>query len=87
MLASFVIRTGAPVKSLAVPVNGIVREGDGTMTVWVTMDRRRFVQRPVKLALQKNGWYQIAAGLKAGELIVTEGGVFLSNMLEAPPSD
>jgi hypothetical protein len=29
----------------------------------------------------------VLEGLKAGELVVTEGAVFLSNMLEAPPSD
>jgi membrane fusion protein, heavy metal efflux system len=42
MFATFVIRTGDPVRSLAVPLDGVVREGDGTMTVWVTTDRRRF---------------------------------------------
>lgn len=87
MLATFTIRTAEPVRSIAIPVNGIVREGDGTMTAWVTTDCHSFVQRPVKLGLQKDGWYQIVEGVKSGELVVTEGGVFLSNMLEAPPSD
>ena len=44
MFANFVIRIGAPVRSPAVPLDGVVREGDGTMTVWVTADRRRFTQ-------------------------------------------
>jgi cobalt-zinc-cadmium efflux system membrane fusion protein len=87
MLATFTIRTGAPVRSIAIPVDGVVREGDGTMAAWVTIDRHRFVQRPLKLGLQKDGWYQIVEGLKPGELVVTEGGVFLSNMLEVPPTD
>src|SRR5262249_5164875 len=47
MFAPFVIRTGAPVRSVAVPLDGVVREGDGTMTVWVTADRRRFTKRTV----------------------------------------
>ncbi|MBO0753804.1 MAG: efflux RND transporter periplasmic adaptor subunit, partial [Bradyrhizobiaceae bacterium] len=49
MLASFVISIGAPMRSVAVPVDGVVREGDGTMTVWVTADRRRFTRRSVKV--------------------------------------
>ena len=41
MYANFVIETGAPLRATAVPLDAVVREGDGTMTVWVTTDRRR----------------------------------------------
>jgi cobalt-zinc-cadmium efflux system membrane fusion protein len=34
MFATFVIRVGDPVRSLAIPLAGVVREGDGTMTAW-----------------------------------------------------
>lgn len=81
MFASFVIRTGDPVTSIAVPVNGVVREGDGTMTVFVTTDRQRFVRRTVKLGVQRDGYDQIVDGIKPGELIATDGAIFLSNML------
>jgi membrane fusion protein, heavy metal efflux system len=81
MYASFVIRVGDPVSSLAVPANGVVREGDGTMTVWVTTDRRHFVKRTVKIGLQQDGWDQILEGLQPGETVVTDGAVFLSNVL------
>ncbi len=82
MFASFVIRMGEPIRSLAVPVEGVVREGDGTMTVWVTTDRRRFVKRTVKEGIQQQGrWSQILEGLEPGELVVTGGAVFLSNKL------
>ena len=81
MFASFVIRVGDPVRSLAVPAEGVVREGDGTMTVWVTTDRRRFMKRTVKVGLQQNGFDQILDGLQAGELVVIDGAVFLSNQL------
>lgn len=83
MFATFVIRTGDPVRSVAVPVNGVVREGDGTMTVWVTSDRRHFVKRTVKIGLQRDGYHQILEGLQAGELVATDGAVFLSNALRA----
>ncbi len=81
MFATYVIRTGDPVRSVAVPVNGVVREGDGTMTVWVTPDRRRFTKRTVKIGLQRDGYDQILQGLAAGELVATEGALFLSNAL------
>jgi cobalt-zinc-cadmium efflux system membrane fusion protein len=87
MLANFVIRVQNPVESLALPANGVVRESDGTMTAWVTTDRRHFVQRILKTGLRTDNQVQILEGLQRGELAVADGAVFLSNMLEAPPSD
>jgi membrane fusion protein, heavy metal efflux system len=81
MFANFVISIGNPVQSPAVPINGVVREGDGTQTVWVTSDRRRFTQRPVKIGIQRDGYRQIIEGVQAGELVATDGAIFLSNML------
>jgi membrane fusion protein, heavy metal efflux system len=82
MFASFVIRVGRPMHSAAIPAEGVVREGDGTMTVWVTADRHRFEKRTVKVGLQQqNGWSQILDGLAPGEQVVTDGAVFLSNQL------
>jgi membrane fusion protein, heavy metal efflux system len=58
-----------------------VREGDGTMTVWVTADRRRFTKRVVTIGLQHEGFMQLLSGVQAGELVATEGALFLSNAL------
>jgi membrane fusion protein, heavy metal efflux system len=81
MFATIVIQTGEPVRSLAVPLSGLVREGDGTMTVWVTTDRKRFAQRVVQIGDRKDDVRQILGGLQPGELIATDGAIFLSNML------
>jgi cobalt-zinc-cadmium efflux system membrane fusion protein len=81
MYASFIIRVGNPVTSLAVPEGGVVREGDGTMSVWVTTDSRRFVKRTVTTGIRQDGWVQILDGLRPGETVVTDGAVFLSNKL------
>jgi cobalt-zinc-cadmium efflux system membrane fusion protein len=59
----------------------VVREGDGTYTVWVTADRRRFSQRVVKIGMLNAGYRQILDGLKPGELVATKGAVYLSNMV------
>jgi len=87
MLANFVIQVEPPAEATAIPVNGIVREGDGSMTAWVTTDRKEFLQRTVKLGLQNDGMYQVLAGLRQGELAVTDGAIFLDNILQAPPTD
>lgn len=81
MFGNFVISIGAPVRSLAVPLAGVVREGDGTHTVWFTADRRRFTRRTVKIGQPRDGYRQILEGLQVGELVATEGAIFLSNML------
>jgi cobalt-zinc-cadmium efflux system membrane fusion protein len=81
MFATFVIRTGDPVRSVAIPLGGVVREGDGTMTAWVTADRRRFTRRTVKIGLQRDGYDQVLEGLQPGELVATEGALFLSNAI------
>jgi membrane fusion protein, heavy metal efflux system len=81
MFADFTIEVGAPMRSPAVPLNGVVREGDGTETVWVTTDRRHFAQRKVTIGEEADGYRQIAHGVQPGELVATDGAIFLSNML------
>ncbi|HEX8809161.1 MAG TPA: efflux RND transporter periplasmic adaptor subunit [Xanthobacteraceae bacterium] len=81
MFANFVISVGAPVRSPAVALNGVVRQGDGTQTIWVTADRRRFVKRTVEIGQQRDGYRQILQGVQPGELVATDGAIFLSNML------
>jgi cobalt-zinc-cadmium efflux system membrane fusion protein len=79
MLASFTIETEPPKMSVSVPSDAIVREGDGTMTVWVTTDGQRFNRRSVKIGMEQNGWRQILDGLGAGEKVASTGAIFLSN--------
>jgi cobalt-zinc-cadmium efflux system membrane fusion protein len=81
MFSTFVIRVDDPVRSPAVPLDGVVREGDGTMTVWVTADRRHFTRRIVDVGMQRDNYRQIVKGLQVGELAATEGALFLSNAL------
>lgn len=77
MFASFVIVTGAPLPAVAVPADGVVREGDGTMTVWLAADDHHFTKRTVKVGLRDAEYAQILEGLGSGARIVTKGAVFL----------
>ena len=79
MLASFTIETEPPKPSVSVPLDAIVREGDGTMTVWVTTDGRKFDRRTVTIGMEQDGWRQILNGLAAGEKVASTGAIFLSN--------
>jgi len=87
MLASILIHVKSASEWTALPEKAIVREPDGTMTVWVTSDRHRFTQKIVQTGLRQRGEVQILGGIERGDLVVTDGAVFLSNMLQAPPSD
>jgi len=79
--------TESPRKAVTIPVTAVVREGDGTLTAWATTDGCHFEQRIVTIGVQDSNRYQIISGLKPGEIVVSMGGVFLSNMLSAPPED
>jgi membrane fusion protein, heavy metal efflux system len=81
MFANFVISVAAPMHAPGVPLDGVVREGDGTETIWVTADRRHFTRRTVKIGEQNDGYRQILDGVASGELVATEGALFLSNAL------
>jgi len=87
MLANFTIRVNGPVTGIAIPAAGVVREPDGTMTAWVTTDKHHFEQRVLKIGLRRDNRVQILSGLRPGEVVVTDGAVFLSAMLTAPPTD
>jgi cobalt-zinc-cadmium efflux system membrane fusion protein len=81
MLASFVIVTGDSVRGVAVPLDGVVREGDGSMTIWSTADGHHYTRRTVKIGLRYAGFDQILDGVRPGEQVVTKGAVFLDNLV------
>jgi cobalt-zinc-cadmium efflux system membrane fusion protein len=78
MFATFRIVTNEAVQSLAVPVSALVREGE-TASVWVAQPEQGFVQRPVTVGLEQEGYTQILSGLQSGEHVAVEGSLFLSN--------
>jgi cobalt-zinc-cadmium efflux system membrane fusion protein len=82
MFATFLIQTGEPVQSASIPLDGVVREGDGTLSMWVVgSDPHVFTHRSVKIGLQQDGYDQILEGVKPGETVAVNGAIFLSNIL------
>ncbi len=81
MFASFVITTGEPLRSPAAPQNAIVREIDGRMSAWTTADRKHFMRRLVSTGMRQNNLVEIKTGLNPGEQLVSDGAIFLSNLV------
>jgi len=82
MFATFVIHTGNGQRAAAVPQNGVVREGDGTMSVWVVGgDPHVFKRRQVSIGLEQDGYDEVLEGLRPGETVAVDGAIFLSNIL------
>jgi cobalt-zinc-cadmium efflux system membrane fusion protein len=79
MFAAFTITIGQPKRALAVPQDGVVREGDGSMTVWVTTGGHKYTKRAVKTGLAHEGFVEIQEGLSPGELVATDGSLFIAN--------
>ncbi len=79
MFATFVITLAPPKKAVAVPQDAVVREGDGSMTVWTTKDGHTFFQRVIKTGLSNDGFTEVLDGLASGERIATGGSIFIAN--------
>jgi membrane fusion protein, heavy metal efflux system len=79
MFANFTVHVGAPARAAAVPSAAVVREGDGTMSVWVTTNEQRFTRRTVSIGQQQAGFDEILSGLKPGERVASTGALFISN--------
>jgi cobalt-zinc-cadmium efflux system membrane fusion protein len=82
MFASFKIITGAQVQQLAVPLKAVVRDGEKS-SVWVAVEGNRFVRKPITTGIEQNGYVQVVSGIAAGDKIVCEGSLFLSNLAQS----
>jgi cobalt-zinc-cadmium efflux system membrane fusion protein len=81
MFASFKISIGDGERTLAVPVEAVIWEGD-VAVAWVQREPMVFQRRKVKVGLEQDGRLQINDGLEAGELVVGRGAIYLQNELQ-----
>lgn len=79
MLGSFTIKTGNNHKGVSAPLTGVVREGNGTFSVFVTKNGKTFEKRSVKLGLTQGTTQEVIEGLAVGERFATDGALFISN--------
>lgn len=81
MMATFRVQVGPPRAALALPENGLVREGDGSFSAFVQLAPGSYRRRSVRIGLQQDGHFQVLSGLAAGDRVVSDGALFLSNAL------
>ena len=77
MFVDAVIQTGSQGNTVVVPVSAVLRDDKNEPIVFVEMEPGKFAQRQVAIAGQQNGLIAIASGLRIGETVVSDGGLFL----------
>ena len=77
MFVDAVIRTGTRSGVLVVPVSAVVRDDKNEPIVFVQAQPGKFAQRSITIDGQQNGLIAVTSGLKAGEMVVSQGGLFL----------
>lgn len=80
MYVSVRIHSRLPSHGLLVPVSAILRDDENLPFVYVTRPDGGFARRPVTLGYRLADRYDISAGLRAGEQIVVDGGIFVQFM-------
>jgi membrane fusion protein, heavy metal efflux system len=83
MFANFRILTSEETQSPAVPEAAVVYEG-AAAHVWV-LSGGLLAYRPIRVGRSNDGLVEVLDGLKAGERIVTKGGLFI-DQVAAPTS-
>lgn len=71
------ISSARPERGLLVPVDAILRDDENLPFVYVQAADGSYARRPVTLGVRTGNRYLIAAGLEAGDKVVTEGGIFV----------
>jgi cobalt-zinc-cadmium efflux system membrane fusion protein len=79
MFATVHLNTAA-VRAVTVPTRAVVTDGARTKVVIVD-EARALWARDVELGPQRDGRHPVLAGLEEGETVVTEGAIFLHNLL------
>jgi len=63
---------------LTVSQKAVIRE-NGQFIIWVLRDGHELVRRVVETGVQQDGWVEVRTGLKAGDRVVADGALFVSN--------
>jgi cobalt-zinc-cadmium efflux system membrane fusion protein len=64
-------------EGMLVPVSAVLRDDDNRPIVYVAADSLGFEQRSITLGTRQDGSYEVMDGLRPGDRVVTEGGLFL----------
>jgi cobalt-zinc-cadmium efflux system membrane fusion protein len=80
MFATIQIPTPIGREAVMIPT-AAVQQIDDKPVVFVKTGDTQFQKRDVQLGNQSDGWVEVKSGLKAGEVVVTQGSFYLKSML------
>jgi cobalt-zinc-cadmium efflux system membrane fusion protein len=80
MYVHVLIQSGQETSGLLIPVSAILRDDENLPFVYRSESDGSFARQHVTLGYRSKEQYDIAAGLKAGDQIVAEGGIFVQFM-------
>ena len=77
MYVTAIVNAGSVQNALAVPDSAVLRDTENLPFVYVQAGVNQFARRQVSLGFSQGGRTQITDGLRAGEHVVDDGGIFL----------
>jgi membrane fusion protein, heavy metal efflux system len=77
MYVTAIVSAGSIPNALALPDAAVLRDTENLPFVYVETGANQFARRQVSLGFSRTGQTQITDGLKAGEHVVGDGGIFL----------
>jgi cobalt-zinc-cadmium efflux system membrane fusion protein len=72
-----VVHTSARREVLTVPTSAVLYTGENLPVVYRQVQPGRFARTPIQVGAQRGGRFEVVSGLRVGDTIVAEGGVFL----------
>lgn len=77
MFVEAVVHTKTQQNVMSVPVSAVLRDTENEPMVYVEVQPGKFAQRLITIGQQQNEQVQVLSGLKEGEVVVSEGSIFL----------
>jgi cobalt-zinc-cadmium efflux system membrane fusion protein len=77
MYVTAIVSAGSIPNALAIPDAAVLRDTENLPFVYVETGANQFARRLVKLGFSQGGRTQITDGLRAGDRVVDDGGIFL----------
>ena len=77
MLVHVSIRSSKPRHGIVIPVSAVLRDDDNLPFVYLVAGPNQFNRRRITLGDRAGDRYEVSGGLKPGEVVVTQGALFL----------
>ena len=80
MLVRVEIRGTRARRGIVIPVSAVLRDNDNLPFVYLDVGKNRFNRRRIALGGRTGNQYEVLGGLRAGELVVTQGALYVNEV-------